>query len=151
MLASFYQDFDSEAKIISLEQPFTLKINHNLKIVGKIDRIDERKDGVWEIIDYKTGKEIDRRQADKSLQMTIYALAATDKGIFNKKPQDLILTFYFLESGKKISTKRTPEQLAQAKKEILKKNQEMANSSFEPKPGSLCDFCEYKLLCEAWT
>jgi DNA helicase-2/ATP-dependent DNA helicase PcrA len=119
--------------------------------VGKIDRVDEKKDGALEIIDYKTGKTMEQKEADKSLQMTVYALAATDKGIFDKKPEDLILTFYFLDSGKKISTHRTTEQLAQAKKEILERAKEIMDSSFEPKPGSLCDFCEYKLLCEAWS
>jgi DNA helicase-2/ATP-dependent DNA helicase PcrA len=151
ILLNFYKDFDFQTKIVALEQSFTFKVGTNLKIVGKIDRVDEKNDGTLEIIDYKTGKEMGQKEADKSLQMTVYALAATDKGIFNKKPEDLILTFYFLDSGKKISTRRTNEQLVQAKKEILKTAEEMMMSSFEPRPGNLCDFCEYRLLCEAWS
>jgi len=150
ILVNFYKDFDFKTKIMALEQPFTLKIGSNLKVVGKIDRINEKKDGTLEIIDYKTGKTMEQKEADKSLQMTVYALAAADKGIFGKKPEDLILTFYFLDSGKKISTHRTAEQLAQAKKDILGKAKEIMTSSFEPKPGNLCDFCEYKLICDAW-
>jgi DNA helicase-2/ATP-dependent DNA helicase PcrA len=151
ILVNFYKDFNPKVKIMALEQPFTLKIAPNLKIAGKIDRIDEKKDGTLEIIDYKTGKTMEQKEADKSLQMTVYALAAADKGIFNRKPEDLILTFYFLDSGKKISTHRTVEQLTQAKKDILEKAKEIMASSFEPKPGNLCDFCEYRLLCEAWS
>ena len=94
---------------------------------------------------------MEQKDVDKSLQMTVYALAVSDKGIYNKKPEDLILTFYFLDGGKKISTHRTAEQLAQAKKDILEKAKEIMSSSFEPKPGNLCDFCEYRLLCEAWS
>jgi len=150
ILANFYKDFDPQVKIMALEQSFTLKIGSNLKVVGKIDRIDEKKDGTLEIIDYKTGKTMEQKEADKSLQMTVYALAVTDKGIFNKKPEDLILTFYFLDSSKKISTHRTAEQLTQAKEDILEKAKEIMASSFEPSPGNLCDFCEYRLLCEAW-
>jgi len=151
ILANFYKDFNPKVKIIALEQPFTLKISSNLKIVGKIDRIDEKKEGVWEIIDYKTGKTMEQKGVDKSLQMTIYALAVSDKDIYNKKPEDLILTFYFLDPGQKISTHRTAEQLVQVKKDILEKAKEIMVSSFEPKPGNLCDFCEYKLICDAWS
>ena len=151
MLVNFYKDFNPKVKIMALEQPFTLKIAPNLKIAGKIDRIDEKKDGTLEIIDYKTGKVMEQKEVDKSLQMTVYALAATDKGIYGKKPEKVVLTFYFLDAGEKKSTKRTTEQLAQAKKEILNKAQEVAASSFEPTPSKLCDFCEYKLICEAWS
>ena len=150
MLKDFYQKFDYKLVPKDLEQPFIIKVSPDLKVGGKIDRVDELKDGKLEIIDYKTGKTWEQKELDKSLQMTVYALAATDKGIYDKKPEDLILTFYFLDSGQKKSTQRTKEQLEQVKKEIQGKAKEIQTSLFEPKPGNLCDFCEYKLLCEAW-
>jgi len=150
MLTAFYQKFDHQLVPKDLEQPFVIKVSPDLKVGGKIDRVDELKDGKLEIIDYKTGRTWEQKELDKSLQMTVYALAANDKGIYDKKPEDLILTFYFLDSGQKKSTQRTKEQLEQAKKEIEEKAKEIQLSLFEPKPGNLCDFCEYKLICEAW-
>ena len=151
MLTAFYQKFDHQLVPKDLEQPFIIKVSPDLKVGGKIDRVDELKDGKLEIIDYKTGKTWEQKELDSSLQMTVYALAASDKGIYDKKPEDLILTFYFLDSGQKKSTQRTKEQLEEAKKEIQNKAKEIQQSLFEPKPGNLCDFCEYKLICEAWS
>jgi len=128
---------------------FVIKASPSLRIGGKIDRVDEWR-GKLEIIDYKTGKTLDQKNVDKSLQMTVYALAATDKGIHGKKPEAVTLSFYFLDSGQKKSTKRTAKQLKEAKKELIEKAKEIEKSEFEPIPGIWCDFCDYRLLCEAW-
>ncbi|MFZ5365764.1 MAG: ATP-dependent helicase [Patescibacteria group bacterium] len=150
MLSDFYEKFDSKIVPRDLEQPFIIKVSPDLKIGGKIDRIDE-KEGKLEIIDYKTGKILDQKDIDKSLQMMVYALAATDEGLYGKKPEEVILTFYFLENLEKKSTKRTAEQLEQAKKELVEKAKGIEKSKFEPIPGPWCDFCDFKLICEAWT
>jgi len=146
----FEKSFDPKIIPQSLEQTFVIKVSPTLKIGGKIDRVDEV-GGNLEIIDYKTGKAWEQKEIDESLQMTVYALAATDLGIYGKKPEQVILSFYFLETGEKKSTKRTSQQLSLAKEALIKKAKEIEKSTFEPKPSSLCDFCEYRLLCEAWS
>ena len=120
MLSDFYDQFDGKVVPKDLEQPFVIKASPKLKIGGKIDRVDE-KDGQLEVIDYKTGRVMEQRDVDKSLQMTVYALAVTDPGIYGKKPEEVKMTFYFLDTGERKSTKRTAEQLRQAKKEIVQK------------------------------
>ena len=149
MLVDFYKRFDSRLIPKDLEQSFVIKISPKLKIGGKIDRIDEP-GGKLEVIDYKTGRVLDQKDVDKSLQMTVYALAATDKGIYGKKPEEVILSFYFLDTSEKKSTKRTASQLEQAKRELSEKAREVEKSVFEPTPGPWCDWCDFKLLCEAW-
>ena len=40
---------------LMVEQPFTLYIGEGISVEGRIDAIFEREDGVWEVVDYKTG------------------------------------------------------------------------------------------------
>jgi len=150
MLKNFYSQINWKVVPKSLEQLFAIRINPRLKIGGRIDRVDEKDEGL-EIIDYKTGKVMKQKDVDRSLQMTVYALAAADRGIYEKDPKDIVLTFHFLDTGEKVSTKRTKEQLETAKKELMEKAKEIEKSKFEPTPGRLCDFCDYKLICEAWS
>jgi DNA helicase-2/ATP-dependent DNA helicase PcrA len=151
MLVKFFQQaYSPFQKPIALEQVFTLRLDPNLKIGGRIDRVDDLGGEKIEIIDYKTGKVVSQKEVDRDLQMTVYAMAATNPGIYKKNPQEVILSFYFLKNQQKLSTKRTKAQLEKAKEQILQKAQEVRTSDFLPKPGNYCHFCEYQLLCEAW-
>ncbi len=66
---------------------------------------------------------------------------------FRKKS---LFPFYFFEGQEKISATRNQDQLDKAKKEIAKKADEISRSDFKPTPGKHCDFCEFRLICEAW-
>lgn len=139
---------------IALELPFQYNIK-NLKILGRIDRIDRTTDGKLEIIDYKTGDRIpDEKKLKEDLQLTMYALAATkmNDAIFKgQTPDDVILSLYYLEKGVKLTTVRTKEQLLEAEELILKKVEEITTSSFECKGGIFCKTCEYKMICQTST
>ncbi|MBI3379507.1 ATP-dependent helicase [Candidatus Gottesmanbacteria bacterium] len=151
MLTQFYDKF-YDPKIVpkNLEQVFKIKLSPNLKIGGKIDRVDETHDGKLEIIDYKTGKKPTEKQIKENLQMTVYGLAATDKGIYNRTPDEVILSFYFLGTQEKVSSTRTNDDLEEAKKILMNKAEEISTSDFKPKVGPWCDFCDFRLICEAW-
>jgi len=149
MLTAFYNANKPFTKPLAVEQPFIVKLSPTLKLGGRIDRIDLR-GSTLEVTDYKTGKTADQKEADKSLQLTAYALAVTDPGLYGKKPDSVVLTFYFLDSGVKRTTQRTPAQLESVRQEIIVKAKEISQSNFPPTPGVWCDFCDFKLICEAW-
>lgn len=153
MLRKFYNKFHKpHASIIALEKLFKIRIGDNTFVTGKIDRIDgDGKDnGSIEVIDYKTGRKPDDKELQKSLQLSIYALAATDKGLYNKKLANVTLTFYYLQDMEKVSMKRTPEEMTEVTSSILKTAELLRNDDFQPKVGPWCNFCSYKMICEAW-
>jgi DNA helicase II / ATP-dependent DNA helicase PcrA len=135
-------ELHKNAKPIYLEQSFSFKIN-DLKIGGKIDRIDDAGDGMVEIIDYKSGKKT--KDADDGLQLTIYALAATEQ--FSKPVDRIKLSYYFLEDGEKVTSVRTIEQLEDARKHLLAIRDEIEKSDFACSGSLLCKNCEFKMLC----
>jgi DNA helicase-2/ATP-dependent DNA helicase PcrA len=152
MLSGFFEKaYNPKHLPRDLEQVFTVRVTSDFKIGGKIDRVDEFENGKIEIIDYKTGRVLSEEKAEQSLQMTVYALAAQDQGIYDKKAEDVILSFYFFDTQEKISTRRTSEQLEEARKALLEKKEEIEKSDFSPKPSNMCEFCDFKLICEAWT
>ncbi len=146
-------------RIIAIEQPFNFWLNRttgenrskSLKVGGRIDRIDEIGQGIIEIIDYKTGPNVPTdKKVKEDLQLSFYALAATEvrDRIFNKKPEEVVLTLEYLEANKKISTTRTIEDLEGAKQAILKLTDEIASSDFHCSGGIFCKNCEYKMICQ---
>jgi len=94
---------------------------------------------------------------DKDLQLALYALAATNGtleylGVLKETPQpsQVKVSFYFFTNQKKVSTIKKKEDFEKLKKELIRKAEEISQSQFSPTPGKHCDFCEYRMLCEAW-
>ncbi len=150
MLTGFYKSFhDKHKSIIGVEKLFKIKIDTDIYITGKIDRIDQAAEDGIEIIDYKTGRMPDEKELKKNLQLSIYALAATDPSMFGKKIDDVHLTFYYLNDNKKITSKRSQEDLMEVKQEIRKRANEIKVSHFKANPGPWCKFCQFNLICDA--
>jgi len=140
------------ARPLYLERAFNFRVDPRsgtgVKILGKIDRVDDLGGGKIEIIDYKTGANIPRqRELNVDLQMTIYALAAVNPSIFGKSVDQVKISLYFFETSTKMSTLRTSEQLREAIDQLLKILNEIKKSDFKCSGGMICQNCEYKILC----
>lgn len=159
-ILSEYYDLHLNKKTppLAIETPFTFylpkekkkgDIISNVKISGKIDRIDKVDGNVIEIIDYKTGKPSPMSKRSYNLQLGLYALAATesDHKILKKRPEDIIVSLFYLETGEKISTKISPEDLKKVEEQIRQKITEIENSDFKCSKNIICKNCEYKMLC----
>lgn len=155
-LESYYEkEFDPKTRTVSVEQPFKTSLildGRVVKIGGKIDRIDDAGDGKIEIIDYKTGRMPSQRQVDTNLQLSMYALAATQirESPFSRKVEDMILTLYYFDSQEKISTRRTKDQLDSERQTIWEWIKKIETSDFRCSGNLLCVTCEYKMFCDIY-
>ncbi len=151
MLTQFYKTYHSpRLPIIDIEKMFKIKIKKGLTIKGKIDRVDKKNMTGIEIIDYKTGKVPNKDETTNSMQLSIYTLAAMDTGLYQKKIEDITLTFYYLQSMKKISFTSSLKEIEKTKEKIERNVSEIRENNFNPNVGPWCDFCAFRMICEAW-
>jgi RecB family exonuclease len=129
-------------RVLHTEQSFEIHIDETV-VAGRIDRIDARPDGTVAIIDYKTGKARDQEDADSSLQLSLYALAAQEKWGYKVGA----LVFHNLEENVPVVTARTSSELLAARARVKAAAQGIAAGIFEAKPGIYCNFCAYRSLC----
>jgi len=151
MLNNFYKKcHDKNVQIIDLEKPFRVKTAQGVILSGKMDRVDNIGNNKIEIIDYKTGKIPSEKDLQKDLQLSIYFLAATDKGMYGKKPEDVLLSLYYLQEPKKISFVKKDGDMEKIKTSISNVIENINSTKFSPKKGPWCMHCPYRMICEAW-
>ena len=131
------------ANVIAAEHKFSFKLGGR-EIKGRIDRIDLLEEGVVRVIDYKTGVPKDRKFADESLQLSIYAMAVAQ---MDMSPRELVLVN--VQDNSLAVSSRTPKQLDSAREKIEEAAEGIRRGEFDPKPGSHCRWCDYQNLCPA--
>ncbi|HTZ82857.1 MAG TPA: ATP-dependent DNA helicase [Candidatus Acidoferrales bacterium] len=130
------------SQVLHTEESFEIRLGE-ITVVGRIDRIDGRPDGTVAIVDYKTGNARDQEDADESLQLSLYAIAAQEK--WGYKVGALI--FQNLQENFPIIATRSESELIAARNRVEDVAQSIADGIFKAKPGIHCNFCAYRSLC----
>jgi len=149
-LQDFWRDYEADppAAILFLEKKFSFKVGEDI-IKGTIDRVDKRADGTLEIVDYKTGKNKAAAKngrldfADKR-QLILYQLFLEEY----LKEKVGALSFYYLESGEKISFTATEKEIDKLKLEMTTEIAAIKKREFAPTPSMMCQFCDFNQICE---
>ncbi len=131
-------------EVMETEHRFELQVG-TAKLTGRVDRMDRTGPDTVAIVDYKTGKPKTQEDADESLQLSLYALAARET--VGKRADRLI--FHNLENNTPVCTTRNDAELEAAKVRVQKVADGIARGEFPPNPKYHCAFCPYRNLCPA--
>jgi DNA helicase-2/ATP-dependent DNA helicase PcrA len=131
-------------EVLHTEEWFEIKLGET-RLTGRIDRMDRAADGSVLVVDYKTGKARDQEDADDSLQLSIYAIAAREKWGYDVSS----LVFYNLEENVPVATVRSEAELGVARDRVAKAAEQIAAGSFKPKVDFHCSFCSFRAVCPA--
>lgn len=141
---------------VETERHFSLDLG-DVVLEGRIDQINpleapgEPKGGApdsrprVELVDYKTGKPRSQKDADKSLQLSVYALAARHP--LGLEPARL--TFYNLTNNQAVSSARTDQDLEEVRRQVREVAAEIRRMIFPPRPGFVCKYCDFVPICPA--
>jgi len=130
-------------EILHTERSFPFTIG-DATVRARMDRLDRIGDNEVVIVDYKTGKPRTQEDADDSLQLSIYALAARDKRLNASS-----LVFINLENCTAVESSRTAEELRETENKVTEVAAKIAAGEFDPKPGLACNGCSYHSICPA--
>ncbi|MGH9397743.1 MAG: ATP-dependent helicase [Terriglobia bacterium] len=141
-----------DARTIEMEQSFQLALG-DITLDGRIDQINRlgpsgangQGSSVVELVDYKTGRPRTEKGAEKSLQLSVYALAA--KAVFGLNAARL--TLYNLTNNEAVSSVRTADNLNRAVEDILGVAASIRSGQFDATPGFICRWCNYVPICSA--
>ena len=149
-LRNFARCFDLQANPYLLEAYFETEIAPGIVLFGRMDRIDEERDGTLHIIDYKTGSAPEDIDAG---QLRLYAIIVEEKlGRAVSRA-----SFWHLDDGEALrpgsgqawTIELTDDDKRQAREQLLATISEMQNvSEFPPTIGTQCAVCPYLHACE---
>src|SRR6267154_753315 len=131
--------------VLELEKNFELPVENNVILKGRIDQVNSLGRNDVEIVDYKTGKPKKDSDAQKDLQLSIYAIAA--KEIFEWNPVRTV--FHYLQDNQRQETSRDAKQLDEALRVVQETAADIRAGEFPAKPGYICRNCAYKPICPA--
>ena len=130
------------AEVLATEQWFEVGIG-GATVRGRVDRLDRCGEGGAAVVDYKTGTPRTQEDADESLQLSIYAIAAQRQ--WKLEPRRLV--FYNLETNQAIESQRSQRELEEAERQVRAAAENIAQGEFDAKPGYHCRWCPYRSLC----
>ena len=134
-------------EILDIERPFETTIG-DVRIRGRIDRIDKDSIGTIQVIDYKTGKRAKSlNELKKDMQLLVYTLAIKD--MYNRDEyRQVTVGEWFLQPNIKHFFTPEKQDIETIQTEIQEMAKKIDNAQFEQKPGWECRDCDYKCLCD---
>ncbi|MCQ2411137.1 MAG: PD-(D/E)XK nuclease family protein [Elusimicrobiaceae bacterium] len=137
------REYERKTTVDSTEREFIFQ-EGEWTIRGKIDRIDKHPDGSWEVIDYKTGTDVDvDTQVTDSLQLGIYSVGARRAWHMEKGQA----TFHFVAFDKTVSAPFDSFDEQKIMDIFIETGKKIVAEEFPPNTTQ-CINCPFKNRCD---
>ena len=139
------QDRESEAEPVWFERSFAFRLGPHV-LRGRVDRVDRRPDGSYELIDYKTGKAKTEDELREDVQLSLYQMGARESWRLETSAQ----SYLYVLSGERVPVEHSDEELERVKGTVSAIAGGILKQDFEPTPSpEVCSFCDYRIICPA--
>ncbi len=128
---------------------FALDGEGRYKLQGYIDRLARRRDGVYEIHDYKTSANLaSQSHVDADRQLALYHIGL--KSCWNDVEQ-VELIWHYVGFDTTLVSRRSAEQLEELSRHTASLIDQIEHcTDFAPVKSALCEWCEYRTGCPLW-
>jgi putative RecB family exonuclease len=146
MLRNYHSaHFPLPEDVLAVEQRFRLSVDgHVLK--GIMDRVSRDKGGKIIITDYRTSSTLPTQpDVNRSKQAIIYHHSAQE--LYPGHP--VVVRLHFLKFDFIFETVPAEDAWMEVRAEMLRAVYGIRSGHFPPKPGSICEYCDYTMICPA--
>jgi RecB family exonuclease len=144
ILQTYLRNHEDELdRIEYVEHPFSI-IENDVRIEGKMDRVDRLPTGELRVIDFKVG-ELEEPGPWESFQLHLYALACErtlDENVADCR-------FHFLTSDEPVPIEYNDAVRERTLNRLQSVLSQMENREYPPNPGDYCDRCDFRGFCPA--
>jgi DNA helicase-2/ATP-dependent DNA helicase PcrA len=136
---------DQEGEPVWFERSFSFTLGPHV-IRGRVDRVDRRPDGSYEVIDYKTGRSKTAEELQQDVQLSIYQMGARQAWGVETSAH----SYYFVMTAEKVPVTHSEAELDRVRATIEEIGEGIARQDFQPTPShEICSFCDYRIICPA--
>ena len=138
----------NDGRTLGIEKNVQIRLSDEVLLTGYIDRLVDHGNGHYEIIDYKTNKDLPiLEDLEKNWQLPLYHIGLME---MLSDIKEVSCTWYFLAHNKPITLKKTQEDLEGIKKAVFSLIGQIDQTAiFDPKVSALCSWCDYEIICPA--
>lgn len=136
---------DQEGEPVAFERSFSFTLGPHV-IRGRVDRVDRRPDGTYEVIDYKTGRSKTPEELASDIQLSIYQMGAREAWGLETSAH----SYYYVMTAEKVPVAHSDEELDRVRATVEQIGAGIHRQDFQPTPShEICSFCDYRIICPA--
>lgn len=136
---------DEDGEPVWFERSFSFQLGPHV-IRGRVDRVDRRPDGSYEVIDYKTGRSKTAAELQSDVQLSIYQMGARESWNVETSAH----SYYYVMTAEKVPVAHSDAELDRVRATIEEIGAGISRQDFQPTPTQeICSFCDFRIICPA--